>query len=138
MNRRDLQDLARVRLAEARALLGNARFPGAYYLAGYAVECALKACISKQFGRHEFPDKKLVNDSYTHDLWKLIGVAGLRADFDATVAASPAFELNWAIVKDWSEEDRYNLSISEAEARDLYSAITSRRTGVMSWLRNHW
>ena len=47
MNRTDLQQPALTRLAEAKALLA-AGFPaGAYYLAGYAVECALKACIAK-------------------------------------------------------------------------------------------
>lgn len=47
MNRSDFQDLAQIRLAEAAALLQAERFDGAYYLAGYAVECALKACIAK-------------------------------------------------------------------------------------------
>src|SRR5919106_3680906 len=39
---------------------------GAYYLAGYAVECGLKACIAKQVRRHEFPDRTTVNQSHTH------------------------------------------------------------------------
>jgi len=43
MNRVDLQQLAELRLKESKALFA-AGFPeGAYYLAGYAVECALKA-----------------------------------------------------------------------------------------------
>jgi len=138
MNRNGLQVLARDRLADARALLRSHRYAGAYYLAGYAVECALKACIAKQIRRHDFPDKKLVSDSYTHDLVKLVGIAGLKSKLDVALAADKTFELNWTIVRDWSEEDRYNFSISNAEARDLYSAITARRTGVMTWLRNYW
>jgi len=35
-------------------------FDGAYYLAGYAVECAIKACIAKGTRRYEFPDKRKV------------------------------------------------------------------------------
>ena len=35
------------RLREARALLGVRCWSGAYYLAGYAIECGLKACIIK-------------------------------------------------------------------------------------------
>jgi hypothetical protein len=45
---------------------------GAYYLAGYAVECALKACIAKETKRYEFPDKKRVDSSYSHNLDLLV------------------------------------------------------------------
>lgn len=78
MNRSDLQALARVRLAEAQALVRAARPDGAYYLAGYAVECALKACIARQTQRYEFPDKKIVDASYTHNLKELVRVANLE------------------------------------------------------------
>ena len=50
-------------------------FDGAYYLAGYAVECALKACIAKGTLRGEFPDKKRVDSSYSHNLRELFKVA---------------------------------------------------------------
>jgi len=36
------------------------QYCGAYYLMGYAIECAFKAAISKQIKEHDFPDKKLV------------------------------------------------------------------------------
>ena len=59
MNLGDLQALSAVRLNEAKALL-KADFPsGAWYLAGYAVECGLKACIAKQVQRYDFPDRDL-------------------------------------------------------------------------------
>jgi hypothetical protein len=41
MNRADLQQIAELRLQEARTLLTGGFPDGAYYLAGYAVECAL-------------------------------------------------------------------------------------------------
>jgi HEPN domain-containing protein len=47
VKRKDLQFLARARIAEAKALLGSGNPHGAYYLAGYAVEFALKACIAR-------------------------------------------------------------------------------------------
>jgi hypothetical protein len=40
MDRKDLRALSRVRLSEASALLKAGLPDGAYYLAGYAVECA--------------------------------------------------------------------------------------------------
>ena len=59
MNRIDFQEIAELRLRESKALLA-AGFPdGAYYLAGYAVECALKACIAKRSQEHDFPEKVL-------------------------------------------------------------------------------
>lgn len=71
MNRSDFKKLAVLRLKEAKVLLDNKCYEGAYYLAGYAVECALKACIAKNTKRFEFPPKpKFVQDLYQHDLTK--------------------------------------------------------------------
>ncbi|HLF84399.1 MAG TPA: HEPN domain-containing protein [Blastocatellia bacterium] len=61
MNRNDLKLLAVTRLREAKVLLANGEYSGAYYLAGYVVECALKACIAKRTKRHDFPDRKIAN-----------------------------------------------------------------------------
>ncbi|MCP5119377.1 MAG: HEPN domain-containing protein, partial [bacterium] len=47
MNRTDFQNLALERLDDAKVLLDGGRYNGAYYLSGYVVECALKACIAK-------------------------------------------------------------------------------------------
>jgi len=138
MNRIDLQHISRLRLREARFLLNSQSFEGAYYLAGYAVECALKACIARKINRHDFPDKKLANDSYSHKLEDLINVAGLTTQLTSLIHANRTFEINWSTVKDWSEQERYTRVIPETKARDLYKAITSRRNGIMTWLRTQW
>ncbi len=127
MNREDLQEISRLRVREARVLLQNGYYSGAYYLIGYAVECALKACIAKQVRRYDFPDRNLVRDSYTHDLEKLLGVSGLREGLDSESAGNPTLQRYWTIVKDWSEQSRYNSEISENAARDLYSAVSARK-----------
>ena len=79
MNRPDFQQLAEVRIREAHALLKDGHSDGAYYLADYAVECALKACIAKNVKQHEFPPpQKVVGESYyTHDRNKLLVTTGL-------------------------------------------------------------
>lgn len=59
MNRIEWQRIAEERARDAEALLAAGQWSGAYYLAGYAVECGLKACIARQIGQHEFPDKEL-------------------------------------------------------------------------------
>ena len=107
MNRNDLRELALIRLREARVLLENGNYDGAYYLCGYVVECGLKACIAKQTRRYDFPDRGTVNASYTHNLAKLVKIAGLEPTFDRETRADRRFEVNWSTVKDWLEESRY-------------------------------
>ncbi|MDM8551715.1 HEPN domain-containing protein [Desulfobacterales bacterium HSG2] len=138
MNRDDLQKLSRIRVKEAKVLLDSGYFNGAYYLLGYSVECALKACIAKQVMRYDFPDKQLTTGSYTHNLNHLITTARLRDELDDEIRNDPDFQTNWTIVRDWSEQSRYIHETSEAEARSLYSACTARGKGVLSWIRRYW
>lgn len=138
MNRIEFQTIAKLRVREAKILLENKQYDGSYYLAGYAVECALKACITKQFQRHNMPDRKLVNDFYTHQLETLLKISGLGADHARELNSNQSFSLNWTIVKDWSEQFRYRFGISKQEAQDLYTAITSSKNGVLSWLKRRW
>ncbi len=137
MNRKDLQDLATVRLKEAKVLLDKGLFDGAYYLCGYAVECALKACIAKNVSQHDFPDKKVVVDSHTHDLEKLIKVAGLEPELRQQIKENQEFKLNWQVVRDWSETSRYKRN-SEFDATDLYFSLTIEQNGIIPWIRKHW
>jgi hypothetical protein len=139
LNRNDLQQLADDRVLDAEALLNTGRWSGAYYICGYAVECALKACIAKQTNLHDFPDKSVVEKSYSHDLIKLLDVAGLKLQLqlDTTPAANPALGVNWQLVKDWSERVRYQQK-TEAQARRLYQAVTDPTNGVLLWIKGHW
>ena len=134
----DLQHLADLRVRDAEVLLESGRHDGAYYLLGYAVECALKSCIAKQIREHEFPDRKLVNDSYVHNLSKLLNVSGISDQLDAEENLNRAFEANWGIVKDWSEERRHQHSVSEKVARDFFAAVTDPTNGVLTWLKKYW
>jgi HEPN domain-containing protein len=138
MNRETLQRIAMQRRREAAALLRAGYYPGAYYLTGYAIECALKACIAKQTAKYDFPNKRLAQDCWTHDLERLVQLAGVGPDLTRDSRTNAALELNWTIVKDWSETDRYDLTITRAQARDLYSACTARRNGVLPWIRSRW
>ena len=99
VDRKDLQELSKIRLKEANALLKLGFGDGAYYLAGYAVECALKACIAKGTQRGEFPDKRKVESSYSHDLPQLIKVAGLDKARIEQSAKDPDFRTNWDVVQ---------------------------------------
>ena len=80
MTKAEFQELAERRLAEAKALLDQGQWDGAYYLAGYAVELGLKACIIKALlATDAFPDKEFSKNCYTHAVEKLVGLAKLDA-----------------------------------------------------------
>lgn len=138
MNRSDLQALTDIRAREAELLLTSGAFEGAYYLLGYAIECALKARIAKQIKEHDFPDRKLVVDSYTHDLSKLLALSGLKVEFDKEAGRSSVFAVNWNVVKDWSENSRYAVHIPERRVRDFFSAVLDQTDGVLRWLKTWW
>jgi hypothetical protein len=139
VNRTDFQQLADTRIAEANALLtlANPMPSGAYYLAGYAVECALKACIAKNVNQYDFPDKLLATKSYTHNIEELVSVAGLKPERDAVATAAPLLDQNWNIVKDWSEGARYEQH-SQSKAEKLYNAIADSVNGVLPWIKARW
>jgi HEPN domain-containing protein len=137
MNRVDLQEIAETRIQESGALLA-AGFPdGAYYLAGYAVECALKACIAKRTREHDFPEKSLATRSYTHKLQDLLVVAELKTELETTLQADPIVQANWTIVKDWSEECRYEKRTFQ-EAEILIRAIEDKKGGLLPWIMQRW
>jgi hypothetical protein len=137
VNRKDLQTLANIRIREAQSLLKAKEYSGAYYLAGYSIECALKACIAKKSRRHDFPDKKAVSDSYTHDLVKLATLADLLQQLNMLGQTDPVFGKNWNLISVWSEESRYRIS-EESAASEIVDAIMERYHGVMPWVKQHW
>jgi len=138
MNRQDFQKLVQVRLDEAVVLFERGRFSGAYYLAGYAVECGLKASIAKKTRKHDFPpDRRTIEGAYTHDLDKLVKSAGLDPELDREMKVNKALGRHWAIVKDWSEQSRYEEK-SRQETADLIDAISSSPHGVLEWIRQRW
>ena len=58
LDREGFRRLAEQRITEAQALLDAGLPSGAYYLAGYSVECALKASICQLFGAQELPIRR--------------------------------------------------------------------------------
>ena len=105
MNRIDFQEISELRLSESKALLAAGFSEGAYYLAGYAVECALKACIARRTQEHDFPEKES-RKYFSHDLQDLMGFAKLDVQLERSLSANPVMKANWIIVKNWSEESR--------------------------------
>lgn len=135
MNRTDLQTLAEERLGDARVLFSNGRFGAAYYVVGYAVECGLKACIAKLTKAEDFYDKTLAKNIFKHDLEELANYA--RFDVKQLSAKDSDFAANWAQVKDWSEESRYE-GHSQIEAEQMIKAVADPDHGVIQCIRQYW
>jgi hypothetical protein len=116
-------------MEEAKLLIDNKDWDGAYYLAGYAVEFALEIRIISQLMKsNSFPEKKLAENFYKHDLTVLRRAAGLDDEMDKDASISP----QWDTVKDWSEQSRYEFGKTEKDAKDLYDAIEN---GVLPWIK---
>jgi len=136
MNRADLQRLSTVRIREAKILLKAGEYSGAYYLAGYAVECALKACFAKGVNRYDFPGKESLK-LFTHDFSKLVNFANLSDELAKAKQANLRFAASWDLVGKWTEESRYsNWTKDDAEA--ILDAIVKRRDGVLPWIKQRW
>ena len=73
-----------------------------------------------------------------HDLEKLARTAGVWTKLSKEMQSNKALEVNWAIVKDWSEASRYETDVTEILARDLLAAIASKRDGVLPWIKRRW
>ena len=134
MTPRDFQNLSYERIGDAYAMMVQARFGAAYYMAGYAVECALKACIAK-LRIFDIP-QNMLKQVYIHDFTALIKTAGLEDEHKSTYDNDVDFRTKWDIAKLWSPESRYS-SRNQQNATDLIAAV-DHPDGVLEWIRQHW
>lgn len=138
INRNYLQQVSKLRIKEAKALYKLKLFNGSYYLAGYSIECALKACIAKKTKRYDFPNKDIANKVWTHDLENLLKLADLNIELLNETKKNKSLEVNWAIIKDWSESVRYDISISDSQAKDFILACSNTNNGILNWIKKRW
>jgi hypothetical protein len=137
MRRADLQAMAQAKLDDAGLLAGNKRFSNSYYLAGYAVELGLKACIAKQVSAETIPDKSLLRGILDHKFMALVGLAGLTTALKEQQDKDPNFAANWAVVSEWSPDSRYEAKdVMSAEL--IHQAIADPKSGVLQWIKAHW
>lgn len=128
-----LRGLAKEKLKEARVLFVSDKLHGAKYLAGYAVEHAVKYRICRHLGWSSYPPLNPRSSTKvaswdglaslkTHDLQTLLLFTGsLDTIFhDAVLAAA------WDDVKGWESEMRYEaIKTQRAEKAKLKSFLDS-------------
>ena len=137
MDRVALQIMAQAKLDDAELLFAHGRFSNSYYLFGYAAELAIKARIAPLFRADTIPDRKLVLDVYSHDLNKLIGVAGLTDELLVDLKKSQRFADNWSTVSSWTEASRYAI-VDPNSSAEMRTAMMNAEEGVFRWLRARW
>jgi hypothetical protein len=123
----DLRDLAEHRLQEARVLLQEREYSGAYYLAGYAIECGLKAVLTKDLASYRMPDKPEVVRAHTHDFKALATQGGLSPE------GEPTIRIDWNVASSWSEASRYSLH-GGPRAQEMVDAADR----ILGWLATKW
>jgi len=135
VNRADFKKLALTRLDDARVLLRNRRYSAAYYLAGYAVECSLRACLAKKTRRFDFPPEpeQVKNVYYIHKLETLAKASGLLQ----VLRGTPKLDTYWTLVKNWSETSRYDARAGN-RAKDILLAIEDPAEGVLQCIKHYW
>lgn len=138
MNRGDLQRLSNARIREAKILFDAGEYSGAYYLAGYAVECALKACFAKTVQRYDFPDKGRSEKVFNHSFKTLVEQARLKEDLETAYRGNPRFAAYWDVVTKWSPESGYSLLLTRHDAEEIFDAIIRRGDGVLPWIKRRW
>ena len=135
--RSDLRANAQTKIDDAIILLTNKRYSNAYYLAGYAVEIGLKACIAAQISAETIPDKAFIKGIMNHQYRVLVGLAGLAASLKDEEVKDQRFATNWALASQWEPDARYE-AIDPMSAEGLVEAIATSNSGVLQWIKTHW
>lgn len=135
-----MRTLAQTRLREAKGLLTLNEPSGAYYLAGYALECGLKAVITRGLTAYSLPEKdelQVFQSSFQHDLNRLVELAALGPALGAEIDANSSFRDYWLVAKDWKESSRYQVWTMRA-ALGIVEAVADSTNGVLRWIQLHW
>jgi len=137
ITKQDAETLSQMRLDDATQLLQAARYSAAYYLAGYAVELGIKACIAGVFQANVIPDRSFVDKVYSHKLDELLGLAGIKKQFQDDMKQNAALSAAWGVASKWNETSRYGLW-DQFAAASMVAAVGEQQNGVLQWLKKHW
>ena len=148
--RTEFQELASLRIDEANTLLAQNYPDGAFYLAGYAVKCALKSAICKTLDIDDFIDMysskahsakvkdDIVQKFKTHDYGTLLVLSGLYFKLEETLATDEALSNACFFIRTvtWTEQYRYEIT-ARKEQTIVQEFISSVNT-LLQWIKTHW
>ena len=123
-------------LQHAKALLDAQLYSGAYYICGYVVECALKACICKRTNQYDFYPRD-AQKAWTHKFKDLIGFTDVAAKIEHDRRVDPTLDIYWIVAEKWSENSRYK-TVGRKEAEDLLTAVSDPVHGILACIKRNW
>jgi len=133
----DIEVLAESKLEDAKCLLANGRYDGAYYLAGYVIELLLKASVCKTLGIDDFftfDSNKAKQEIYkpykAHDYKQLLLFSGLYRDFE-NESNTASFKFHWSVVILWDENSRYLTGKNQKEVESFISSVSE----IAEWIK---
>ena len=134
----EFQQMAQERLNEAEILFKNKSYNGANYIAGYAVEFALKAsictCLDVEMFDEKEVSKKVAEPLKIHNLETLLVFSGLFKKLQSDRITDRQLDKAWSIVSGWSEERRYDPKACNPQTvRRFLDAIIY----FLKWIQTH-
>lgn len=124
-----LAELAKERLADAKALYSAGRYDGAFYLCGYAVETGLKYRTCKALDWDVYYSEGNEYKSFkTHKLGELLRFSGMEKQKNSLFLAE------WLIITKWDSEIRYSSLKQTREDVKLMIEATESLLGKL-WLK---
>lgn len=144
-----IRNLAVLRLEEAQILARNGKPDGAFYLAGYSIELALKAKVAEQLGLPGLFDEQNTAQQFTglnelrrlvktHNLTLLLVMSGLKPTFDQWRATDVRFASFAVWLNDWNEGIRYRSpGAVTTTAIIAFINFLAGPTGLLQWIETH-
>lgn len=147
-NPQEIRLLARLRLDEAQVLTTSGYIDGAFYLAGYGIELALKAKIAERLGLPWLFDEKgtTPTDQFTglgdlrkllktHNLFLLLAVGGLKPSYDRKRQTESEFLKYKQLIESWNEGLRYQLPepVNRVDMQSFLNFLTAPN-GLLQWI----
>lgn len=130
--RSEMSKAALHRRKDAGVLLAQHRFLGAMYLAGYAIECKLKAKLIYQL-------RVLTLEELEHKMGAALRIHNLEELASNLMGWKQAltqskFKRNWSHVRVWSVTWRYDREVSDPAKAEKFIASVDE---VLKWLENN-
>ena len=148
----EILKIADTRLKEAKSLLKDGYYGGAFYLAGYSVELYLKARICQNFGIADLFAKecktniKGINDMRKavkiHNIALLLAFSGLNPKYeklkdDAKNDKTKRKMLSniSLLTTEWNEEERYNPddSVRHQKIKNMFNSLDD----FLQWIKTN-
>lgn len=141
MTKKELQEIANIRLKEAKALYDKGLYDGSVYLCGYVVEASLKARICKHLQMKQYLDTgDMRNVFLSHDFDRLLFLSGLKNRINLANRRGTGLFKNWSLLTTWTPDMRYASvgTYNQQYAADLIKALEDPSDGFLVWIKRLW